>query len=396
MRRIIINFLKRHPIVLGFFWTVLKIVLQLVGIFVKQEKIILFSSFGGRQFADSPKAIYYEICKRKEFDDWQLVWAFEDVTKFSIPRGEMVKIDTIPFFVYFLRSKIWVSNSGISRGISLKRSKTISVETWHGTPIKKIGGEENSNSIGGKRKVQKEIDHNTIRCAQSEYDLNILKRIFNADEKAFIMCDLPRNDELFRYDDSDIRTIKKSLNIPLDKEVILYTPTYREFRVDRKGKVYDKLEINIDLWEESMSDKYVLLIRAHYAVDIPVKIGNSSFIYNVSDYPNINDLYIISDIMISDYSSTFIDYSILDRPMYCYAYDLEEYTKKRGLYVDLHNFLPCSIDRTEKEVLDHILHDNKEKHVIDTIKFHEKYAGHAGNASSRVVDEILGMLKGTI
>ena len=146
--------------------------------------------------------------------------------------------------------------------------------------------------------------------------------------------------------------------------------------------------MNLDYWKEKLGNEYVLLIRAHYAVSRAMNLKVDDFVKDVSKYPHLNDLYIISDLMISDYSSTFFDYSILHKPMICFAYDLEEYEKKRGLYLDLEQTLPCRIDRTEGAVIEHIINMNFLEESIKTKSFSEKFCPYAGNASRTVVKEI--------
>ena len=337
MRLKIISFLRRHPVILKTFWKIAKTVLFLFSNICRiKEKNILFASFGGRKFDDSPKALYDEICKRKEFEGWNLIWAFVDPDKYDIPRGKKIKIDTLAFFKNLLTSRIWVSNSGMDRGIDYSDDRIIKIETWHGTPLKKIEGEENQNSLGGaQREYKGKLDNKTIRCAQSEYDREIFARIFHATKESILLCDLPRNDVLLRYSKENCNLVKSKLGIPLEKKVILYVPTYREYLVDDQNNTFFKPPIDLKKWEIKLSDKYVLIIRAHYAVIKELNIKENEFVRNLSEYPVLNDLYAISDLMISDYSSTFFDYSILGKPMLCFAYDLEEYKEKRGLYLNL-------------------------------------------------------------
>ena len=389
MRDKLIGFLKRSPFILQVCWKSAKYILICWRrILKKQPKTIIFSSFGGRKFDDSPKAIYDEICSRQEFNDYKLVWAFVEPEKFELQRGEKVRIDTYEFFKTLLKAGIWVGNSEIDRGIGLHFKDVLSIETWHGTPLKKIGGEENQNTLGGKVKHSKKKDSSTIRCAQSDFDKEIFARIFDADENSILLTDLPRNDKLFRYSSNEIEEIKRNLNIPNDKKVILYTPTYREFLVDSDNENYIAPPIDLKKWQNILGSEYVFLIRAHYAVNKALNIKDNEFIKDVSTYPCLNDLYIISDLMISDYSSTYFDYSILDRPMFCFAYDLEEYEEKRGLYLNLYDTLPCNVMRTEDELIDEILNCDYKESSNKTKKFHERFAPYAGNASSRVVDEI--------
>lgn len=394
MRQRIISFLKQHPTSINCLWKLARVALWVWGLFVPlQKKTMIFCSFGGRKFDDSPKAIYDEVCGRSEFSDWRLIWAFVDPDLFVIPRGEKVKIDTVEFFRALLYSRVWISNSGMDRGIELHRKKNIIVETWHGTPLKKICGEENSNSLGGKVVTPKgKPDRNTIRCAQSEFDRDIFSRVFNADKNAILLSDLPRNDALLRYSDEDIKRIRTNLQISCEKKVILYAPTYREYLLDEKKETFLAPPIDLEKWEKMLGEEYCLLVRAHYAVTKAMDIKENNFVKDVSKYSTLNDLYIISDIMVSDYSSTFFDYSILERPMLCFAYDLNEYEEKRGLYLDLREVLPCPIDETEEEVINHIIKMDEDVYVKKAKEFHKKYAPFSGSAAKRVVDEIINRL----
>lgn len=394
MRELLIIFLKKRPFIIQTIWRIARCVLCLLVKVFKQDKTILFCSFGGRGFNDSSKAVYDEICKREEFKDWNLVWAFVDPDKIEIPRGEKVKVDTLAFFKALISSKVWVSNSGMDRGIDLITDKIVRVETWHGTPLKKIGGEENQNSFGvNPNEYKGKIDSYAIRCAQSEFDRKIFARIFHATKESILLSDLPRNDELLTYSSQRLASIRESLNIDSTKKVILYTPTYREYLINEDNQNFIAPPIDLAKWERELGNNYVLLVRAHYAVSAALCINNNDFVKDVSKYSSLNDLYAISDIMISDYSSTFFDYSILDRPMLCFAYDKEEYEEKRGLYLDMEKELPCRVCKTEDDVIYNILHMNFEEAIINTKKFHKKYAPYAGNASKMVVDSIIKKLR---
>lgn len=319
-----------------------------------------------------------------------MLWAFVDPSKQDIPRGEKVKIDTYAFFKSLLYSHVWIGNTGVDRGIELRLKRHIRIETWHGTPLKKICGEENIRTFAFRPAEYKgPIDNATIRCAQSEFDRDIFARVFHATNDSFLVSDLPRNDELFRYSKEDVERIKKKLKINGSKKVILYTPTYREYLINDNHKNYIAPPMDLKKWEAKLSGEYVLLIRAHYAISSAMDIGENDFVKDVSEYPSINDLYAISDMMISDYSSTYFDYAILDRPIFCFAYDLEEYEEKRGLYLDLANTLPCNINRNENELICEILSVDYNKASEKTRNFHMKFAPYAGNASCRIVDELI-------
>lgn len=394
MRERLISFLKANPLFVRIIWDLARLFLRVWGWFVPvHQKTMVFCSFGGRKYDDSPKAIYEEVCSRHEFDDWKLIWAFVDPDKHDIPRGDKIKVDTPHFFKTLLSSKVWISNSGMDRGIDLMRKCNIRVETWHGAPLKKIGGEENQNSFGSNpQSYHGKLDADTIRCAQSEFDREIFARINHAERSAILLCDLPRNDGLFKYSANAISEIKNKIGISKDKKVILYAPTYREYLVNEHNETFIVPPVDLAKWEKELGDTYVLLMRAHYAVTSALKIQESDFVKDVSSYPYINDLYIVSDILLSDYSSAYFDYSILDRPMLCFAYDLAEYKEKRGLYLELEEALPCEIDYHEDSLLSHIKALDYSNASERTKAFHQKYAPYAGHASKAVVDEVIKRL----
>ena len=394
MRERVILFLKNHPSIVKLAWDIARLVMMVWGWFVLvREKTMIFCSFGGRSFNDSPKALYDEICKKTEFDGWRLIWAFVNPDSFIIPRGDKVKVDTLAFFKALLYSRVWVSNSGMDRGIETRRKNNIKVETWHGTPLKKICGEENQTGIVKSAETYKgKIDYDTIRCAQSEYDREIFMRIFHASQEAVLLCDLPRNDELLKYSDKDVNSIRERLGIEDNKIVILYTPTYREYLINDANDTYIAPPINLRKWKDKLGGDYVLLIRAHYAVTAALSLEDDGFVKDVSGYPSINDLYVVADMMISDYSSTFFDYSILNRPMFCFAYDLKEYEEKRGLYLNLNDALPCKVDKDEDSLIDDILNVDMVVAKHKTEIFHKKYAPYAGNACEVIINKILERL----
>lgn len=389
MRDFIINFIKTHPRIAVFLWGTMRVFMKFISLFIPvNQKSIIFSSFGGRKFDDSPKALYDRICEMDDFREWKLIWAFVEPDKYNLPRGEKVKIDTFSFFKSLLTTHVWIGNSEVDRGIRLYSSKYIRVETWHGTPLKKICGEENETSVE-KVNTSKCIDDTTIRCAQSEFDRDIFARVFSASKKSILLSDLPRNDSLLRYPNEEIQRIKGILGIETGKKVILYTPTYREYLMNEERKNEIVPPIDFEKWKNTLGNDHLLLIRAHYVVSESLNLPDNGFVKDVSNYGCLNDLYAISDMMISDYSSTFFDYAILNRPMFCFAYDMEEYTRRRGLYLNLETELPCPIDKDEESLLNHILNLNYKKASEATKAFHSKYAPFAGNACDTVIKTLL-------
>ncbi len=387
MRQRIIDFIKHNRIVYFLYNRLGSLFVRFVGLFVPvNSKKILFVSFGGKKYDDSPRSVYERMITMPEFKDYEFVWAFIDTKKEIKGNAKIIKIDSFSYFIHALSSKFWIVNVSSQRGLSFKRKKNICINTWHGTPLKKIYGEENENA--GRNPMAKPEKFDLV-CAQSEYDKEIFARIFRMNPDDIIISDLPRNDSLLRYSEEDKSDIRRKLGISDGKKIILYMPTYREYTRDSHNACLFLPPMNLAKWKEKLGGEYVLLFRAHYLVVKKMDITPDDFVREVSAYPCLSELYAISDIMISDYSSAFFDYAVLERPELCFAYDLEEYSQKRGLYLDMESELPCSIDRTEDEVIEHILALDYDSACERTRKFKEKYTPNAGRASELVTNEIL-------
>lgn len=383
------NLIKAHPRIMEIFYFSTKKIFDLLSIIIPvKEKTIIFVSLSGRNFDDSPRALYEEICKRHFFDGWTLIWAFKNPKMIEIPRGKKIKFGTLGYWFTLMRTQVWIENGGMDLGLQLNYRNHQIVRTFHGTPIKRIEGEEKKGVLTRYRKKTK-FDNTSIRCAQSEGEIEVFMRAFNAARECFLKCGLPRNDILIRYDRNDQKKIKERLGIPFDKKIIIYMPTYREYLINSEGEIYIAPPINLDKWEEKLGDSYCLLIRAHYAVVAALDIKQSSFCFNVSGYQPLSELYCVADILISDYSSAFFDYSITGRPMRCFAYDYEEYEKNRGLLYDLEDILPCPVMETEDEIIESILTMDYDLDCKKTRIFKQKYANYFdGHASETVVNEL--------
>ena len=199
---------------------------------------------------------------------------------------------------------------------------------------------------------------------------------------------MPRNDELYNVSSEDILNIKKKIGLPLDKKIILYAPTWRD-SVDGGETYAIEPPVNMDYWEKELANEYVILVRTHPYTTELLGIKDNDFIKNCSDYPNVNDLLKISDVLISDYSAVIFDYSILERPILCFAYDLDDYAKKRGLVMDLKQEMPSGIFVSENELISKIHSIDYQEESRNTMLFKNKYIEYGGNATKQCIDYLL-------
>ncbi len=368
------------------------IIINILKVFVKtDDKLIVFVSFGGRRFDDSPRCIYETMIEDERFSDYRLFWAFIEPDSFNIPNGNKIRTDTPYYYYMLLKARCWITNSGVERGLSFTGKKSFYLNTWHGTAVKKMGTDLTQNNASFKSKSAR-ID---LMLAQGQYDVDLFSRVFGIPVSSFRITGLPRNDELFINNNSEVKHyIKHNMGIPDGKKVILYAPTFREYTKDSGNNVIQSVPLSFERLKRELGDEYVFLLRAHYEVLKVLDIQEDSFLHNVSSYPNLNDLMIVSDLLISDYSSIFFDYSILEKPMLCYAYDYQEYQDKRGLYFDIREALQSYIvdeDSLIEEVKNASL--KPEEYKRRTVSFRSGFVTEYGDASRKCVDIIFNAIQ---
>lgn len=381
MRQRIIYVLKHNSIAQSLYRTIMGMVFRMWGAFVKtDETLVLFVSFMGKGFNDSPKVIYDYIRSHQEYSQYHCVWAFEDPSLF--PDLESITIDTLKYFKTALKAKYWVTNTNIERGLSFKKKNQIFLNTWHGVALKHIG-----NDCPGR----KDFNFKTVNylVVSGKYDERVCKSAFKATEDIFLRCGMPRNERLWHSTEDERIEIRNKLGISQEKKVILYAPTWRDSKDG--GKSYEiKPPIHFDKWKKQLGEEYIVLFRAHHQTTKVLGIIYDDFVRNASDYPDVNDLLIASDILITDYSAIAFDFCILCKPIFCYAYDYDTYLAERGTYFEMDDVYPNKICKTEEVLLDSIKRLKKEEEYKKTKRFREQFIEYGGNATSVCVRALFG------
>lgn len=362
------------------------------------EKIVLFESFLGKQYACSPKAIYEAMKADDAYRDYLFVWAFRKADAMRKEIGDertiVVKYNSRRYFRAYAQAKYWVTNWRLSSAI-IKKEGQVCIQTWHGTPLKKIGMDL---TIEGNATTSQKKGHSMYlsdarlydyfvspsafctKVFSSAFGLNILGK-----QNILIETGYPRNDALCVKGNEPSDNIKRKLGLPLDKKIILYAPTWRDNQHTLGvGYTFD-FDAHIKGFLDNIPEDYAVIVRLHYLIadslDLSAYRGR---VFDYSKLDDINQLYLVSDVLITDYSSVFFDYSNLNRPVLFYMYDLDEYQSNvRDFYIDLDE-LPGPIVQTEAELLAALENIEKvEKTYSDRYRrFTEKYTylddGHAG------------------
>lgn len=382
--------LKHNMLIYNLVSSALNFFLFVLGHFVKiKENLVLINSYSGLRYNDSPKTIFEYLISCEEYKHLHIVWAFESPDKFDIP-CDKVKIDSIRYFLLALQAKYWISNVNIERGLRFKKKQTVYLNTWHGTPLKYIG-----SAVRHRKFDFSNID---IFCCTGEYDREIYIRDFNVKPQNILKSGLPRNDKLYSILNAPkkeelILRKKKILNIPINRKVILYAPTWRDSK--DSGNSYDiALPVDFRVWKRELGDEYVILFRAHSFTTNVVNIAFNDFLIDCSsDNYDLNDLLQVSDILISDYSSIIFDFSILEKPVICFVYDYEQYKNDRGLYIDLEKEFSDAVCYSQKEVLQKIKNLDYLEECARAKRFKEHYLYANNNATELCVNSLFKKYK---
>lgn len=329
------------------------------------DKQIIFEVFMGRSYSDSPKAIYELLLQDSRFDDFSFVWAFKKPGKHpqieQMPRTSVVRQRTLRYYKTVAQSKFVITNSMLPSLIRKKDSQKF-LQTWHGTPLKRLRLDLFDSYQAALNDYQDIVRKNNVDVARydgfvspSHYTTEKFTSGFGltklGKENIIIEQGYPRNDFLFQYTKKDVSRVREEFGIPKDKKVILYTPTWRDNQHDGEKTYTFKNEMDFDYLREQLSDEYVIIYRPHYFVAAQFDFEKyEGFVYRATPLIDSNDLYIISDVLITDYSSAFFDYAILKKPMIFFAYDIDEYKENlRGFYFDMET-LPGDITKSEKDI----------------------------------------------
>jgi CDP-glycerol glycerophosphotransferase len=356
------------------------------------ENTVIFESFGGKNYSDSPKYIYEYM--QNHFPQLNYIWVFNNPKKNIIMgNAKKVKKGSAAYYEAYSKAKFWVTNARLPQYLNKKDNQEY-IQTWHGTPLKRLGNDMKVVRMPGTTtaRYKKNFYNETTRwdhlVSPNRYSTEIFKSAFWMNEERVWEIGYPRNDVLVnRSNDEDFKNrLRKDLNIPEGKKIIMYAPTWRDDEFIKAGKYLFDLRINLENLQKELGDEYVILLRMHYLISNALDLkGYEDFAVDVSNYNDISELYLITDALVTDYSSVMFDFGILKRPQFFFAYDIEKYDKGlRGFYMDYMNDLPGEIFTDEFKLAKELknLDKHKEQYKDKIEQFYEKFCSlETGEAS---------------
>ena len=355
------------------------------------KKSVFFESFHSKFYSGQPKYIYEKMLEMGLNKTYDFVWAYKGNEE--IPGSPMITARGSKNYKEILgASDYWITN--ISFPFLKPNKNTVYVQTTHGTPYKHMGSDiesDDENITRGRVLIESPTWNYLI--SPNDYAKEIFARSFEY-EGTIINQGYPANDIFYENTTLKEQKLKKQLNINPNKKIILYCPTFRDYEKDNKNGIFSYV-LDLEKLYHEISDEYIILLRLHYSISkhlvLPEEMKSS--IIDLSDYNDVADLYLISDILITDYSSVFFDFAHSKKPILFYVPDFEKYSSFRGLYSEVKENLPGPELYTNDEVIESIKNIDKIKtqYKEKYNTFYEKFCGIGhGDASEKVINIVFG------
>ena len=363
-----------------------RIVRFVLGLLPKQNKIV-FVNFLGCGYGDSPKYIANEIIRQSL--PYDMVWLVNDLSE-PMPHGiRKVKFYGLKSCYELSTARIIVSNTK-GRLPYLKKRSQYYIQTWHGGfGVKYI--EKDAEQFLDKKYVRDSKYDSSITdliLSGSEFQTKVINDSFWYNGEIF-KKGVPRNDIFFNASESLVVKIKQHFGIDAKSKVALYAPTFREdYSVDAYRLETTKL---LHALKSRTGDDWKLIIRLH-----PYISGKSNVfhyddnILNGSDYSDSQELVVMSDMLVTDFSSIMMDFAIMKKPVFMFILDLEDYIQKSRCIRPLFYQLPFDLCQSNEELCEGIINfdfDNYNKRLDDFMNTNfQSYDD--GHASESVVERI--------
>lgn len=361
-----------------------------------QNKVVA-TTMRGRKFGDNSKAVVVAIHEKSP--DTDIVWLKNSDYKYSLPDW----VRGIEYFSLFktyyelATAKVWVSTH-LFESDWKKRKGQLVVQTWHGgLGIKKIERDVISDEHKLDEKGLAKVDHtcalSDVFISQSDHLSSIYRRAFGYNGPIW-KCGYPKNDVLFMDNTEAVEKVKRTYGF--NTRFLLYAPTFRQEWGEIDWTPYDVDFVRLrSTMEKTFGGEWTILLKWH-PVLIPFLEGRTmpEGVIDATDYPDMQELIMATDVMLSDYSSCLFDAALREIPCFTYATDFERYKAERGVYYEMEE-LPFPYARNNDELMHNIEVFDPEDYLNKWEAFKVRTGLHeTGHAAKDIADKIVGFLHG--
>ena len=351
-----------------------------------------FIVFSGRQYSDSPRRISELLWKMHP--EIQQVWAFNEPEKFAFleEKGiKVVKYKSFEYLYYVMTSKVYVDNAEFWSALKFRPGQMV-LETWHGGgAYKRVGGHRIDVNEREQQHAVEKMNKITLFLSSSKAFTNYVIRDAYRYRGEVLECGLPRNDDLLHPDPAVAARVRKTLDIPENAKILIYAPTFRN------SHTLDLYDVDFQALKQSLEQRFggewIILLRMHYYLADKAMASNAPFLRNATDYPDMQELLLASDVLLTDYSSCMWDFSLMHKPCFLYARDIDEYRGERDFYTPIDSWpFPLASDNGE---LARVIADFDESAYRAGVDRHHAALGstESGTAAKQCVERIAAFLR---
>ncbi len=363
-----------------------QIVNNILAVLPKRNKIVLVN-FLGRGYGDSPKYIAEEIMRQSL--PYDLVWLVYDMNDIFPDGIRKVKFYSLKSRYELSTARVIISNTKARLPYSKKKAQYY-IQTWHGGFGVKYIEKDIEQFLPDDYVRDSKYDSSItdLILSGSDFQTQVIKDSFWYDGEIF-MKGIPRNDIFFNYTRETISKLKKLYGFEEDIKIVIYAPTFR-----RNGNV-DVYQLNahklLQTLREKTGDVWKLIIRLHPGIAGKRGIFHyDNDVIDGSSFADSQELLVLSDLLITDFSSMMMDFSIMRKPVFLFILDLEDYIKDAGGVRPIFYNLPFSMAHSNEELNETIREfDISDYHNLLDSFMHKYFRSYDdGHASEYVVERI--------
>jgi CDP-glycerol glycerophosphotransferase len=352
--------------------------------------LVLYDCFGGRGYADSPRAIHEELVRREA--PFEHLWIVRDAA-YPVPDTAVaVRELGREYYDAYATARYVVGNDYWPRWATRRAGQTW-LQTWHGAPLKLHGHDlaDRPKAVGQYRRALGQDDASWQHVVSpGPFATPILARAFPFGGEV-LETGLPRTDVLFRSDaDRVAEDVRRRLGLAAGERVVLYAPTYRDHLRARDGYGLGPL-LDLEALHSALGEESALLFRKHRAM-VGTLPAEADGVQDVSTFPDATELLLAVDVLVTDYSSAVFDFAVTGRPIVFFVPDLETYRDEiRGFSIPFEEHAPGPLLGTTEDVIEALRRPEAltAAHRGRYEAFVAAYCTLAdGQASARVVDRV--------
>lgn len=360
---------------------------------IKRNRVLLLNRLT-LGFAGNPKAVAMYLAEHYA-DSLDLVYAVGHPERYAELRKQHIRVIKFNSFAYFynlMTCRVFLTNSGGYSYVPLRMNKQYVINLHHGFPYKKIGIDMYEETPAFREDMRLYANNTSKYLSPNKFFCKVLVDSCLIPSEIIWEVGTPRNDMLINTDDTMINEIRSKINISKGKKLVLFAPTYRKIM---DNYFNDSVAIMYGIDSEKVCNalktrfggEWEFAIRYHPCVTNRDQFDLDGML-DLTDYEDVQDLLLVADVLITDFSSIMWDFMLTKKPCFIFAVDMVHYIKTSNIYIPISEWPFPKADNNDV-LINNIIHFDREKYLKDCTKHYEQLGGcENGNATQLVCEKI--------